>query len=48
MKRTLFAAAAAFLLGVWGVALAGYADDRAEIENLSNVGGCTAANVVFH
>jgi ketosteroid isomerase-like protein len=36
MKRTLLAAAAAFLLGLSGVALAGYADDRAEIENLSN------------
>src|SRR6478735_230683 len=36
MRRTLLAAAAAFLLGVSGAALAGYADDRAEIMNLSN------------
>jgi ketosteroid isomerase-like protein len=36
MKRTLLAVTAAFLLGVSGVALASYADDRAEIENLSN------------
>jgi ketosteroid isomerase-like protein len=36
MRRTLLAAAAAFLLGVSGAALASYADDRAEIENLSN------------
>jgi hypothetical protein len=28
MKRTLLAAAAAFLLGVSGAALAGYADDH--------------------
>ncbi len=36
MRKPLLAAAAAFLLGLSGAALAGYADDRAEIENLSN------------
>jgi hypothetical protein len=36
MRKTWVAAAAAVLVGVSGVALAGYADDRAEIENLSN------------
>ena len=36
MRTTLLAAAAAFLLGLSGAAFAGYADDRAEIENLSN------------
>jgi hypothetical protein len=36
MKKTLLAASAAFLLGLSGAALASYADDRAEIENLSN------------
>src|ERR1041384_6722564 len=36
MRTTLFAASAAFLLGLSGAALAGYADARAELENLSN------------
>jgi hypothetical protein len=36
MKKAILGAAAALLFAVSGVALAGYADDRAEIENLSN------------
>lgn len=36
MRRTWVGGAAAFLLGLSGVAFASYADDRAEIENLSN------------
>jgi hypothetical protein len=36
MKNAILAASAAFLCCVSAVALAGYADDRAEIQNLSN------------
>ncbi|MEJ1960286.1 MAG: nuclear transport factor 2 family protein [Gammaproteobacteria bacterium] len=36
MRRTILGIGAAFLLGLSGAAWAGYADDRAEIENLSN------------
>jgi|HubBroStandDraft_5_1064220.scaffolds.fasta_scaffold536135_1 hypothetical protein len=36
MKKTLFAIGVAWLGTLSGVALASYADDRAEIENLSN------------
>jgi hypothetical protein len=36
MRKTILAISAACLLGLSGAALAGYADDRAEIENLSN------------
>jgi len=36
MKKAILAASAAFLFCISGAALAGYADDRAEIQNLSN------------
>jgi len=36
MKKAILAASAAFLCCVSAAALAGYADDRAEIQNLSN------------
>ncbi|HUN25036.1 MAG TPA: nuclear transport factor 2 family protein [Steroidobacteraceae bacterium] len=36
MRKGLFAALAVLACAVWGTASAGYADDRAEIENLSN------------
>ena len=36
MKKTILGIGAALLLGLSGAVLAGYADDRAEIENLSN------------
>ena len=36
MKKTMLGLAAALLCSISGVSMAGYADDRAEIQNLSN------------